>query len=1479
MSPDKHPVYYLFNKLAEYHNSLNLLHIHNDAYYDELRSDMLQKRIDSYFNKEKKVVLKARRSIIEENVKKESQENNSINVQEEINNQISQYKKDFFEQDENKIIKKQFDEEIQAILILKKQRDTVQDAKIKEKITQVKDNIIEYLQDPELFSYCSREDLHNPKIKDAHLKIKDQAQKIIGHILNDDLDHITLPVELRSTAQEYGSCFKIEEYKKLFIYVQLAIIFEESTDVDAVSRYAFNLIVTFGDAKSAIEYLLSYQGEQKIRIEQELGKHKLYPYVYRACQFSPLPSPSIEHKADYDILAFKDWRTLVHKKTADGIYMLDNNFRNALANAVSITIEIKKSNARVKCKNKIDREQKKREEGQQSIEDKIKNLKGGCNLYSVKIAMGKDIEIIKESYKEDILKRRKVVLTEQEDLFLLHFGKANSSGSVSDELDNISLDKDSIAYLVKHGMRFKVEEEFKRSAEHEKVYKSVDDCLKESGGFPSFEGYDSMIARQSAFKDNEEIIISFEDNIKKLKVELAQHYCHEVQLKSATVGQIEAFNLLSLSNNTNVFEQYLASKGIVDKWRKDFFNLDRSRAGQYIPNVMIDCATIDKSFTGFYLTKVNVQNIDEAVRAATFGKETGCCQSFSGEAGTPCAKHGLTSPYGGFYVIRKGDPKHPKVNDPLISQSWVWKDDETGICLDSIEVTGSRYGNLHDVNMISKTLDTLALCLISNPIYGITQVNTGSRSGISSEIGRNLSQHNLLVPKDYGDYRDSHKQNILAAKNAPYLLYSLPYADEQIKIFLNKIALDCKDAKTLAGLPEMKEFILFYVLNKEVNAVKRLMSNVLDKHSDLKPLIQDSIEKTETLQNMICFDQNEFRSEETFAKIKEYTKNASVQTIGADKNSLLAHACFLGCLDIASYLVEHNANLEYRDRKGKTALALVCSSKDKENLVEIARILLDKGAKVNSLSKHSVTPLMFAIENNLSLSMIELLYARGAKIKKDMLLTACEKGNIPLIQFLINQGAKLNKVAKKALWNFIQSNPNLDKKVEELINIFMQAGANIHDPYFAQLLFVPIENNNVKLLEFFIELNINLEQSDDRGYTPFLYACKNGSLDILNVLLKHNVKTDVKWDDYSTPLLVAIKAKNLTLIDRLIELTIDIKHSDMLDTAFSLAFRDKDKNLMRKLMSHGADAIITCDEKVKRNENLLSTYIQGVRYDKDKIDYEIIDILINAGAREVEGPVPPLSAAVLSENIELIQYLISKGFDVNKRSVKLSSNAGSALLNACLIGNKHIIKILFDNGATLEKHEEADVFEMIYKGQNKEIMDFLKNLQIEQKIKKENDILVKNKAAAEHSNLDQEATPEVPYEDVYEEEPVVVWHMPGQFEAPEYKTSSEDFEVINQAINPEVYQPFPLPIELLITYKSGKRPPPPPPPKAALSVESTVENPIQNASEDKAQYQTQFALATKAFEEKARKLEEVLQCRAAKNELLKEELKRGKPGS
>src|SRR5262249_39344222 len=150
---------------------------------------------------------------------------------------------------------------------------------------------------------------------------------------------------------------------------------------------------------------------------------------------------------------------------------------------------------------------------------------------------------------------------------------------------------------------------------------------------------------------------------------------------------------------------------------------------------------------------------------------------------------------------------------------------------------------------------------------------------------RNLSQHNILVPMDYNDYRDSHTQHILSAKDAPYLLYTLPEAKKQIQEFLKEMAISCEDKTTLEHLPYIKDFVLFYILNKNVHdreASKVIEDLILAFTSNIDRatalLIYRSIAISTSLKRLlITLDDADFVKEETLNLIKLFLREASIQ--------------------------------------------------------------------------------------------------------------------------------------------------------------------------------------------------------------------------------------------------------------------------------------------------------------------------------------------------------------------------------------------------------------------------------------------------------------------------------------------------------------------------------------------------------------------------------------------------------------------------
>jgi ankyrin repeat protein len=133
----------------------------------------------------------------------------------------------------------------------------------------------------------------------------------------------------------------------------------------------------------------------------------------------------------------------------------------------------------------------------------------------------------------------------------------------------------------------------------------------------------------------------------------------------------------------------------------------------------------------------------------------------------------------------------------------------------------------------------------------------------------------------------------------------------------------------------------------------------------------------------------------------------------------LLQACCLGKTDIATFLIDKGANVNWKDHshhEQRTPLALAIQY----NNVELARYLLKNGADPNQTTEDENTPLLFATTWN-SYEMVPILLEAGANVNQGdydgftPLMIACVDGHLETIQILLKAGAD---VQAKAFLNY-----------------------------------------------------------------------------------------------------------------------------------------------------------------------------------------------------------------------------------------------------------------------------------------------------------------------------------------------------------------------------------------------------------------------------------------------------------------------------
>jgi len=114
-------------------------------------------------------------------------------------------------------------------------------------------------------------------------------------------------------------------------------------------------------------------------------------------------------------------------------------------------------------------------------------------------------------------------------------------------------------------------------------------------------------------------------------------------------------------------------------------------------------------------------------------------------------------------------------------------------------------------------------------------------------------------------------------------------------------------------------------------------------------------------------------------------------------------------------LLDHGANVNLTARSGRTALIIAAFTNPS---AEVARLLLAKGAKVDVMDTHHVTPMNAATFGN-DTETVRLLLAAGADIETadtfiglTPLMNAAGNRNLEAVKLLVAKGAKINAVSK-----------------------------------------------------------------------------------------------------------------------------------------------------------------------------------------------------------------------------------------------------------------------------------------------------------------------------------------------------------------------------------------------------------------------------------------------------------------------------------
>ena len=303
-----------------------------------------------------------------------------------------------------------------------------------------------------------------------------------------------------------------------------------------------------------------------------------------------------------------------------------------------------------------------------------------------------------------------------------------------------------------------------------------------------------------------------------------------------------------------------------------------------------------------------------------------------------------------------------------------------------------------------------------------------------------------------------------------------------------------------------------------------------------------------------------------------------------------------------------------------------------------------------------------AVEAN-NLKRAEELIKIGAEYK---CLRLCVENNLRIMAGILLQQEGLNddniqNCLHWASWN----------KYTELIESILKKDINHsyrrhwHPTGNMTLLDIAVENNDMYLIKFLVELGVDINhQNHHRGIS---YLVKNSNMNLITFFIELGAKLD-------GILSIAVSSNNIDVVEFLIEKGVSIEKNQILQYANS-------KEMTEFLISLGADV----NGQNGIGQTSLHSFI-GSNKSLDLIKL-LIDSGANANAKDYNG-VTPLHRAVDKDNIELAKLLKDAGADVNAKT-----NAGKTPLkhiNPHLKNSKKILKFLIDSGANVNAKDNDD---------------------------------------------------------------------------------------------------------------------------------------------------------------------------------------------
>jgi ankyrin repeat protein len=253
--------------------------------------------------------------------------------------------------------------------------------------------------------------------------------------------------------------------------------------------------------------------------------------------------------------------------------------------------------------------------------------------------------------------------------------------------------------------------------------------------------------------------------------------------------------------------------------------------------------------------------------------------------------------------------------------------------------------------------------------------------------------------------------------------------------------------------------------------------------------------------------------------------------------------------------------------------------------LEIARILLECNAEVNSRDNSGATPLFTALQNgHADVARLLLDHNADVKVCGDKGVTplhlAAMYGHLEFSRILLEHNAEINSQDDHRCTPLLLASENGHPDV---VRLLLDHNADVHLRQNTGL--TPLHHaatkGHVEVTRMLLECNAEVNFQDHHGSTPLSLALEHGTPEVVQLLLDYNADMDVRDGDGDTLLHRAVIRGRLEVAQLLLKLSMEVNSRNkkgstplhLASTGNSTSYYPQgNPDVVRLLLDHGADA-------------------------------------------------------------------------------------------------------------------------------------------------------------------------------------------------------------------------------------------------------------------------------------------------------------------